>query len=112
MNPAMETSPTTSIPDRAMTLAVLRRMNEQRPLLMLPAELNGYGARWLLDGQQVLPPIAKYLMRMGFIVERGATELGARRFLLTESGSRFRERGLLWWKGLGLLQRLQIRLFG
>lgn len=108
----MESSPTTSIPDRALVLAVLRRISEQRPLLMLPEELDGYGARWLLDGQQVLPPIAKYLMRMGFVAERGATELGAIRFLLTESGSRFRENGLLWWKGLGLLQRLQVRVFG
>ncbi|HNC19614.1 MAG: hypothetical protein NFW04_17190 [Candidatus Accumulibacter sp.] len=108
----MEPSPTTSIPDRALVLAVLRRISEQRPLLMLPEELDGYGARWLLDGQQVLPPIAKYLMRMGFVAERGATELGAIRFLLTESGSRFRENGLLWWKGLGLLQRLQVRVFG
>lgn len=107
----MEPSPTTSIPDRALVLAVLRRISEQRPLLMLPEELDGYGARWLLDGQQVLPPIAKYLMRMGFVAERGATELGAIRFLLTESGSRFRENGLLWWKGLGLLQRLQVRVF-
>ena len=108
----MESSPTTSIPDRAMVLAVLRRMGGQRPILMLPGELDGYGTRWLLDGQQVLPPIAKYLMRMGFVAERGATEFGARRLMLTESGSRFREDGLLWWKGLGLLQRLQVRVFG
>jgi len=106
----MERAPT--VPNRAQTLELLRLMGGDRPLLMLPGDDDGYGRRWLLDGQQVLPGIAKYLMDGGFIVADGVTELGAWRLTLTESGRRLRDDGRRWWASLGLLQRLKITLFG
>lgn len=101
-----------SIPNRAQTLEVLRHMGTYRPLLMLPGYHDGYGTRWVIDGQQVLPGIAKYLMEAGYVADSGATEFGARRLMLTESGKRFRANGIRWWQSLGFLQRLGIRLFG
>ena len=108
----MDTSPTTLIPNRAQTLDVLRLMGTHRPLLMLPAADDGFGTRWVIDGQQVPPGIAKYLMGAGFVADTGATEFGARMLALTDSGQRFRENGVLWWKSLGFLERLKITLFG
>ena len=108
----MDTSPTTLIPNRAQTLDVLRLMGTHRPLLMLPAAEDGFGTRWVLDGQQVQPGIAKYLMESGFVSDTGATEFGARTLALTDSGQRFRENGVLWWKSLGFLERLKVTLFG
>ena len=48
----------------------------------------------LLDGQPVLPGIAKYLMNWGFVADEGATDLGARRLRLTEAGRRLRDTGI------------------
>jgi len=100
------------IPRRAQTLEVLRLIRPQRPLLMLPGDDDGYGTRWLLDGEQVPPAIAKYLMRGGFVADTGATESGARRLELTASGHRLRENGLRWWHSLSFLERLRVRIFG
>lgn len=108
----MDYSPNPLIPNRAHTLEVLRLMGDYRPILMLPGESDGYGTRWLLDGEQVLPGIAKYLMNSGFIADSGVTEFGARKLTVTESGIRFRENGVLWWKSLGLLQRLKVTILG
>lgn len=108
----MNASPTHLIPDRAQTLVVLRLLRQHRPMLMLKGDDDGYGSRWLLDGQQVQPVIAKYLMDAGFIADTGATELGARKLALTESGTRLLENGQLWWESLGLLQRLKIMILG
>jgi len=108
----MDSLPTTLIPNRAQTLEVLRMMGNYRPILMLPGERDGYGSRWLLDGEQVLPGIAKYLMHEGFIADSGVTEFGARKLTLTESGIRFRQNGVLWWKSLGFLQRLRVTILG
>ncbi len=108
----MDPSPTTPIPDRAQTLAVLRLMGAHRPLLMLPGDDDGYGSRWLIDGQQVQPGIAKYLMEAGFVADTGATEFGARTLALTDSGKRLRDNGVLWWQSLGFLERLIITLLG
>lgn len=108
----MNSSPTTPIPNRAQTLEVLRLMGAYRPILMLPGDDDGYGTRWVLDGQQVQPGIAKYLMKAGFLADTGATEFGARELALTESGKRFRENGVLWWQSLGFLERLTITILG
>ena len=108
----MNFSPTGLIPNRAQTLEILRLMGRHRPLLMLLGDDDGYGTRWLLDGEQVLPGIAKYLMEGGFIADSGATEFGARKLALTESGKRFRDNGVIWWKSLGFLQRLKITILG
>ena len=105
-------SPTSLIPCRAQTLDVLRHMGTYRPMLMLRGSDDGYGTRWLLDGMQVQPGIATYLMNGDFIVDSGATEFGARKLALTDSGTRFRAEGLRWWAGLGRLQKLKIILFG
>ena len=101
-----------AIPDRAETLQVLRLMGHAAPMLMLAGDADGYGARWILDGQQVQPAIATYLMNAGFISESGATEMGARKLSLTESGTQFRKDGLLWWSRLGFFEKLQIRFLG
>jgi hypothetical protein len=103
---------TTVIPSRAETLKVLRLMGDNEPILMLPGDPDGYGARWTLDGQQVQPAIASYLMKADFIADSGPTEFGARKLALTASGSRFRNEGVLWWSGLSLLQRLKILILG
>lgn len=108
----MTSSPTSRIPNRAQTLEVLRLMGAYRPILMLPGDDDGYGTRWVLDGQQVQPEIAKYLMKAGFLADTGATEFGARTLTLTESGNRFRENGVLWWQSLGFLERLTITILG
>ncbi|MEI7614039.1 MAG: hypothetical protein WCK63_14150 [Betaproteobacteria bacterium] len=100
------------VPNRAQTLDVLRLMGTHRPVLMLPGGDDGYGTRWVIDGQQVPPAIIKYLMAEGFVAESGVTEFGARELTVTDSGHRFREKGLLWWKNLGVFQRLSIRIFG
>jgi hypothetical protein len=93
-------------------LDVLRLMGTYRPILMLPGADDGYGTRWVLDGQQVQPGIARYLMEAGFIADAGATEFGARKLALTDSGKRFRDNGVLWWQSLGVLQRWRITIFG
>lgn len=108
----MATSTTPPIPTRAQTLAVLRLMGTYRPILMLPGAEDGGGRRWLLDGQQVLPGIAKYLMNFGFVADSGATDLGARKLALTEAGRRLRDNGVRWWKSLNTLQRLQVIVLG
>jgi hypothetical protein len=108
----MDSPPNTPIPNRAQTLEVLRLMGSFRPILMLPGDDDGYGSRWLLDGQQVPPAIAKYLIDAGYVADDGATEFGARKLALTDSGRRFRDNGLRWWAGLGLLQRLKIIILG
>jgi len=108
----MSDKPTQSIPNRAQTLEVLRHMGTYRPLLMLPGYNDGYGTRWVIDGQQVLPGIAKYLMAAGYVADSGATEFGARQLLLTDSGKRFRASGIRWWQSLGFLERLGVRFLG
>lgn len=106
------TDPAPEIPDRAETLKVLRLLGPHRPMLMLKGDDDGYGTRWVVEGQQVQPAIASYLMAAGFVADVGATEFGARRLFLTESGLRFRENGLRWWSGLGWLERIKVMLFG
>jgi hypothetical protein len=101
-----------SIPNRAETLKVLRLMGDYRPMLMLRGDSDGYGARWTIDGQQIQPAIATYLMKSDFIVDSGATEMGARKLTLTDSGTRFRADGLAWWAGLGLLEKLKVVVLG
>lgn len=108
----MDSPSAPTIPNRAQTLAVLRLMGTYRPMLMLQGDDDGYGTRWVLDGQQVSPGIAKYLIDAGFIADDGATEFGARKLALTESGHRFRDDGLRWWTRLSLLQRLKITVLG
>jgi hypothetical protein len=105
-------SPASLIPCRAQTLDVLRHMGAYRPMLMLRGSDDGYGTRWLLDGMQVQPGIAMYLMNGGFIVDSGATEFGARKLTLTESGKRLRDNGVIWWESLGYLERLRVTIFG
>jgi len=108
----MDAPENTAIPNRAETLQVLRLMGDYAPMLMLSGDADGYGARWTIDGQQVQPAIATYLMKSGFIADSGATELGARKLALTESGTQFRKDGLHWWAGLGLLAKLKIVVLG
>lgn len=108
----MAASPANRIPNRAETLKVLRLMGDFQPILMLTGDDDGYGTRWVLDGQQVQPAIAQYLMAEGFVADVGVTEFGARKLALTGAGRDFRERGLRWWRSLGLLQRLNITVFG
>lgn len=108
----MDPAPASFIPNRAETLKVLRLMGEFRPILMLTGDDDGYGTRWVLDGQQVQPAIARYLMSSGFLADTGATEFGARTLKLTDAGTRFRDNGLRWWSSLGFLQRLKVRFFG
>ena len=105
-------SPTSLIPSRAQTLDVLRHIGAYRPMLMLRGSDDGYGTRWLLDGMQVQPGIATYLMNGGFLVDSGATEFGARKLTLTESGKRLRDNGVIWWESLGYLERLTVTIFG
>jgi hypothetical protein len=100
------------IPVRAETLDLLRLMDDNEPLLMLPGDDDGYGSRWIFRGQQIEPAIARYLMDEGFIADDGATELGARRLALTTAGARFRQNGLRWWAGLSRFQRIRVRIFG
>jgi len=108
----MSTTPNQSIPCRAQTLDVLRLMGSSLPILMLQGDDDGFGTRWLLDGQQVEPGIARYLMDEGFIAENGATEFGARRLTLTDAGLRFRTNGVQWWRSLGFLERLSVWFLG
>ena len=99
-------------PNRVETLRVLRLMGDFRPLLMLRGNDDGYGTRWVLDGQQVQPAIARYLMEANFVADTGATEFGARTLTLTESGVRFRENGVRWWASLSVVEKFKITLFG
>lgn len=101
-----------AIPQRAETLQVLRLISDFEPMLMLSGDDEGYGSRWTLSGQQVQPAIARYLMESGFVAEIGKTEFGARKLVLTKTGSDFRERGLRWWAELNFLQKLKITLLG
>ena len=100
------------IPDRAETLKVLRLMGTYRPMLMLVGDDDGFGTRWVVEGQQVQPAIARYLMDGGFVEDIGPTEFGARRLTLTAAGARLRDNGLRWWGGLGWLERIKVMLFG
>lgn len=100
------------VPNRAQTLDVLRHMGAYRPILMLPGYSDGYGTRWMIDGQQIPPGIAKYLMGAGYVADTGETETGARRLMLTDSGKRLRTNGIRWWQSLGFLERLRVRFFG
>ncbi len=100
------------IPNRADTLRVLRLIGDYRPLLMLRGNDDGYGTRWVLDGQQVEPAIARYLMESEFLIDTGATEFGARNLTLTPLGRSFREKGLVWWESLNWLERVRVTLFG
>ena len=102
----------TPIPSRAETLKVLRFMGNYAPILMLGDDPDGYGTRWTIDGHPVQPAIARYLMESELVADSGATELGARKLALTESGIEFRKDGLLWWNGLSLFQKLQVLIRG
>lgn len=107
-----DTSTNHMIPSRAQTLDVLRLMGTSLPILMLPGDDDGFGTRWLLDGQEVEPGIARYLMDEGFVAENGATELGVRCLALTDAGLQLRTNGVRWWQSLGFLRRLSIRFLG
>ena len=100
-----------AIPHRAETLQVLRLIINE-PILMLSGDDEGYGSRWTIGGQQVQPAIARYLMESGFVAEIGKTEFGARVLALTTTGNQFREKGLNWWSGLSLLQKMRVTLLG
>jgi hypothetical protein len=108
----MDASGNTPIPNRAETLKVLRLISDYQPMLMLGGEADGYGARWTLDGNEISPAIATYLMKSGYIVAAGATEMGARKLALTEAGAQFRTDGLRWWAGLGILAKLKVTILG
>jgi len=108
----MDSSEKAPIPARAETLKVLSLMGDYAPMLMLVGDAEGYGTRWTIDGQQVQPAIATYLMQSGFVADSGATEMGARKLALTESGAQFRKDGLLWWGSLNLLQKLKVMFRG
>jgi hypothetical protein len=100
------------IPDPAQTLKVLTLMGEHAPILMLRGDDDGFGTRWTLHGQQVQPAIAQFLMKSNYLVDTGATEMGARKLVLTEAGIEFRLAGQRWWDSLNFLQRLKITAFG
>ena len=100
-----------AIPHRAETLQVLRLIINE-PILMLSGDDEGYGSRWTIGGQQVQPAIARYLMESGFVAEIGKTEFGARKLALTTTGNQCREKGLNWWSGLSLLQKIRVTLLG
>jgi hypothetical protein len=108
----MPASPSSLIPNRVETLRVLRLMGDYEPILMLTGSDDGYGTRWTLGGQQVQPAIARYLIESGFVAENGKTQFGAKTLALTADGARFRERGVLWWAGLSIFQKLKITLLG
>lgn len=108
----MDAPGTALMPNRAETLKVLRLMGDYQPILMLRGDTDGYGARWIIDGQQIQPAIAGYLMKSDFIADSGATEMGARKLTLTEAGIRFRTDGLAWWAGLGLFEKLKVVVLG
>lgn len=108
---SMDGSNNIPIPHRADTLKVLRLMGRHAPILML-GDSEGFGTRWVLDGQQVQPAIARYLMHSGHIAEAGLTDFGARKFVLTAVGVRFREEGLAWWDGLSAFQKLYVMVRG
>jgi len=101
-----------TIPQRAETLQILRMISEFEPMLMLTGDDEGYGSRWTLSGQQVQPAIARFLMESGFIADIGKTEFGAIKLALTDKGSQFREKGVLWWSELNFMQKVKIRVFG
>jgi hypothetical protein len=100
------------IPNRADTLRVLRLMGNNRPMLMLTGDEDGYGTRWTLEGQQVQPAIARYLMAEAMIAEMGSTDFGAKRLMLTAKGQEFKDEGLRWWAELNLLQKLKVTILG
>ena len=108
----MNASGHSPIPNRAETLKVLRLMGDYAPMLMLRGDADGYGDRWSIDGHPVQPAIATYLMRSSYLADAGATELGARKLALTESGAQFRKDGLLWWSELSLFDKLKIMVLG
>ena len=89
----MNFSPTGLIPNRAQTLEILRLMGRHRPLLMLLGDDDGYGTRWLLDGQEVPPGIAKYLMQAGLVADAGATELRSQDAVQHEAEQRQQDDG-------------------
>lgn len=101
-----------TIPNRFEALEVMRLMGRFAPLMMLGGDADGYGARWTIHGHEVQPGIARYLMEQGYLADAGATELGARRLLLTDAGLSFREDGLAWWTSLGFFAKLKIRIRG
>ncbi|MBI5901305.1 MAG: hypothetical protein HZB40_19055 [Rhodocyclales bacterium] len=101
-----------AIPHRAQTLNLLRLMGEHAPILHLRGDPDGFGERWTLHGGEVLPAIAGWLMQSGYLADAGATEMGARRLLLTPAGIEFRRQGLHWWAQLGALARLRVIVFG
>ncbi|HPT48745.1 MAG TPA: hypothetical protein PLS67_04315 [Accumulibacter sp.] len=108
----MRPTPTSLIPCRAQTLEILQFMGKCRPLMMLPGDDDGFGTRWVLDGQQVPPVIAEYLMHTGVIADTGVTEVGTRALRLTEIGMRVLENGVRWWNSLDFVQRLIVRIRG
>jgi hypothetical protein len=100
------------IPSRAETLKILRLMGLHAPIMMLRGEDNGFGCRWTLHGTQVQPAIAGWLMEQGYLADTGATEMGARRLILTPAGIEFRRQGLDWWARLGVFGRLKVMVLG
>lgn len=108
----MDAADYSSIPNRAETLQVLRLMGDYAPLLMLSGAADGFGTRWSIDGNPVQPAIARWLMQEEYIVDTGATELGARKLALTAAGVEFRQKGLRWWAGLGRFAKLKVVIFG
>ncbi|MBI5110053.1 MAG: hypothetical protein HZA62_15055 [Rhodocyclales bacterium] len=108
----MEHKADSAIPSRAETLKLLQLMGRYAPMLMLCGDDKGFGCRWTLHGMQVQPAIAGWLMEQGYLVDEGATEMGARRLVLSAAGIAFRDDGLRWWARLGPLGKLRVILFG
>ena len=105
-------APSAAIPHRAQTLAVLRLMGDREPILMLGEAADICGTRWMLDGVEVPPAIAKYLLREGYIAKAAVTELGAQCLMITAAGKAFRAAGLRWWRRIGWLGRLRVWICG
>jgi hypothetical protein len=101
-----------SIPDRARTLGLLCLMGRHAPIMYLRGAPDGFGDRWVIQGALVEPAIACWLVEAGYIADRGATELGARRLELTAAGIEFRAAGVRWWRSLSLLVKLRVMVFG
>jgi hypothetical protein len=100
------------IPAPAQTLDILSLMGEHAPILMLRGDADGYGTRWTLHGQEVQPAIAQFLMQSHYLIDAGPTEMGARMLVLSEAGIEFRAAGQRWWNGLGIFEKLKVRLLG
>ncbi len=98
------------IPNRHLALKVLDRLMAGYPIVVL----GDFSFSTVLDGAPDVCLIFSFLKEVGWIkpIAPRPDLPGALRYGITSAGRESFEAGLSWWRSLGFIERMRVRLFG